>query len=48
MNKPTHRIKHLPIDHIFIPNGWEVVNIKNPNINSKMSDHKPIIVEVII
>lgn len=48
MNKPTHRIKELPIDHIFIPKDWKVVNIKTPKINSKMSDHKPIIVEVSI
>lgn len=48
INKPTHRIKHLPIDHIFIPKNWKIVNIKTTNVNSKMSDHKPIIVDVII
>lgn len=48
MNNQTHRINKLPIDHIFIPKNWKVNNIESPNLKCKISDHKPIIVEVTI
>lgn len=48
INIPTHRIRNHPIDHIFIPNKWEINNINIPKLNKKISDHKPIIVEVTI
>lgn len=44
-DKPSCRgIKFGPIDHIFIPQEFEVKEIKQPNIS--ISDHKPIIVKV--
>ena len=48
MNNQTHKINKLPIDHIFIPKSWKVNHIESPDLKCKISDHKPIIVEVTI
>ena len=46
INKPTHNIKTKPIDHIFIPNSYRVISKNVLNIKERISDHKPIIVEI--
>ena len=38
----------LQIDNIFIPKNCKVNNIESTNLKCKISDHKPIIVEVTI
>lgn len=47
-NFSTHKINKYPIDHIFIPSKWEVNKIEILKIDSKISDHKPIIIDVTI
>lgn len=46
LNESTHKVESKSIDHIFIPNNYKIINKKVLNIKEKISDHKPIIVEI--
>lgn len=45
-NEPTHACRKLAIDHIFIPKSWKLEKVRVISLKNKMSDHKPIVIEV--
>lgn len=46
VRKPTHKNKKYPIDHIFIPEEWEIKEQKVVEVGFKTSDHMPIVVKI--
>lgn len=46
IDKPTHKSKKYPIDHIFIPKEWVVIEKKVVKVGFKTSDHMPIVVKL--
>lgn len=48
VNKATHRINKSPIDHIFVHKSMKTKSVKVCDLKEKISDHKPIIVELML
>lgn len=46
INESTHKTNKLPIDHIFLPNKWQIKEKNVPDLISNISDHKPIIIKI--